>query len=179
MDSATGYIMAISRTESMRLLGVAHFYYAFSVNQDSEEGSNFREAALQAFGLPEAAITEDKQVIMPWANQIITAVRLVRNIPAEEEDAASMISVASSRVPPRQKARESDSDASQPSETDDQTDISTAVEVPTDEDEEFELSEKEQCLLHEAYDIFAASGEGWMQHVSKLPNTFCGCWQCP
>ena len=64
MDSATGYIMAISRTESMRSLGVAHFYHAFSVNQESEEGPNFREAALQAFDLPEAAITEDKQVIM-------------------------------------------------------------------------------------------------------------------
>ena len=77
----------------MRPLGVAHFYHAFSVNQESEEGPNFREAALQAFGLPEAAITEDKQVIMPWANQIIPAARLARNIPAEEEDTASVISV--------------------------------------------------------------------------------------
>ena len=87
-----------------------------------------------------------------------------------------MISVASSGVPPRQKARDSDSDASQPSEADDQTDIATVVEVPTDEDEsepeseeEFELSEKEQRLLHEAYDTFAATGERWMQHRQGSP----------
>ena len=56
-------------------------------------------------------------------------------------------------------------------EADDQTDTATVVEVPTDEDEsepeseeEFELSEKEQRLLHEAYDTFAATGEQWMQH---------------
>ena len=151
VDSATGYIMAISQTESMRPLGVAHFYHAFSVNQESEEGPNFREAALQAFDLPEAAITEDKQVVMPWANQIIPAAGIARNIPAEEEDTASVISVASSGASPRQKARDSDSDASQPSEADDQTDIATVVEVPTDEDEsepeseeEFELSVRER-----------------------------------
>ena len=30
----------------MKPLGVAHFYHAFSVNQDCEDGPNFREAAL-------------------------------------------------------------------------------------------------------------------------------------
>ena len=94
VDSATGYIMAISQTASMRPLGVAHFYHAFSVNQESEEGPNFREAALKAFDLPEAAINEDKQVAMPWANQIIPAAGIAHDIPAEE-DTASVISVAS------------------------------------------------------------------------------------
>ena len=86
VDSATGYIMAISRAESMKPLGVAHFYHAFSVNPDCEDGPNFRAAALEAFDLPDAAITEDKQVIMPWANQILPAAMLAHNIPAEEED---------------------------------------------------------------------------------------------
>ena len=67
VDLATGYIMAISRAESMKPLGVAHFYHAFSVNPECEDGPNFRAAALNAFDLPDAAITEDKQVIMPWA----------------------------------------------------------------------------------------------------------------
>ena len=81
-----------------------------------------------------------------------------------------MISVASSGAPARKQPRESDSDASQPSEAGDQTDAATVVQVPTHEDEsepeseeEFELSEKEQRLLHEAYDTFAATGEQWMQ----------------
>ena len=89
----------------MRPLGVAHFYHAFSVNQESEKGSNFREAASKAFDLPDAAVTEDKQVVMPWANQIIPAAGIARNIPAEEEDTASVISVASSRAPSRQTAK--------------------------------------------------------------------------
>ena len=95
--------MAISQTASMRPLGVAHFYHAFSVNQESEEGPNFREAALKAFDLPEAAINEDKQVVMPWANQIIPAAGIAHNIPAEEEDTASVISVASSGAPPGER----------------------------------------------------------------------------
>ena len=69
---------------------------------------------------------------MPWANKIIPAAGFARNIPAEEEDTASVMSVASSGAP-RPKPRDSDSDASQPSEADDQTDIATVVEVPTDE----------------------------------------------
>ena len=63
------------------------------------------------------------------------AARLARNIPAEEEDTASVISVASSGAPARKQARESDSDASQPSEAGDQTDAATVVQVPTHEDE--------------------------------------------
>ena len=81
VDSATGYIMAISRAESMKPLGVAHFYHAFSVNPECEDGPNFRAAALNAFDLPDAAITEDKQVIMPWANRILPAAMLAHNIP--------------------------------------------------------------------------------------------------
>ena len=95
-------------------------------------------------------------MIMPWANRILPAARFA--IPAEEEDTASVISVASSGATAKKRATETDSDASQPSEDDDQTDAATVVEVPTDEDEsepeseeEYELSEKEQRLLHEAY----------------------------
>ena len=51
-----------------------------------------------------------------------------------------------------------------------QTDAATVVEVPTDEDEsepeseeEYELSEKEQRLLHEAYDTYAMTGQQWTQ----------------
>ena len=59
---------------------------------------------------------------------------------------------------------------SRASEDDDQTDVATVVEVPTDEDEsepeseeEYELSEKEQRLLHEAYDTYASTGQQWTQ----------------
>ena len=38
VDSATRCIMAISGAESMKPLGVAHFYHAFSVNPDCEDG---------------------------------------------------------------------------------------------------------------------------------------------
>ncbi len=48
--------------------------------------------------------------------------------------------------------------------------------MPTDEDEsepeseeEFELSEKEQRLLHEAYDTFATSGERWIHRRQGSP----------
>ena len=107
---------------------------------------------------------------MPWANRILPAARVARTIPAEEEDTASVISVASGWTPAREPETESDSDGSQPSEADDLTDAATVVEVPTDEDEsepesedEFALSEKEQRLLHEAYDTFATTGEQWTQ----------------
>ena len=109
-------------------------------------------------------------MIMPWANRILPAARFARNIPAEEEDTASVISVASSGATAKKRATETDSDASQPSEDDDQTDAATVVEVPTDEDEsepeseeEYELSEKEQRLLHEAYDTYATTGQQWTQ----------------
>ena len=69
---------------------------------------------------------------MPWANRILPAARFARNIPAEEEDTASVISVASSGTTAQKRATETDSDASQPSEDDDQTDAATVVEVPTD-----------------------------------------------
>ena len=94
--------MAISQAASMRPLGVAHFYHAFSVNQELDEGPNFKEAALRAFDLPEAAINEDRQVVMPWANQILPAAGIARDIPAEEDDAAS-VSVASSGAPPGER----------------------------------------------------------------------------
>ena len=115
--------MAISRAESMKPLGVAHFYHAFSVNPDCEDGPNFRAAALKAFDLPDAAITDDKQVIMPWANRILPAAMLAHNIPAEEEDTASVISVASSGAAAQKRATETDSDASQASKDDAQTEV--------------------------------------------------------
>ena len=106
---------------------------------------------------------------MPWANQILPAVGVARDILAEEDDAASVISVASSGAPSRQKAGDSDSDSLQQSKVDGQGDNATVVEVFKDEDEfeaeseeEFELSENVQRLLHEAYETFATSGERWI-----------------
>ena len=138
------------------------------MNPECEDGPNFRAAALNAFDLPDAAITEDKQVIMPWANRILPAAMLAHNIPAEEEDTASVISVASSGAAAQKRATETDSDASQASKDDAQTEVGSVEEVPTDEDEsepeseeEFELSEKEQRLLHEAYDTYATTGQQW------------------
>ena len=60
---------------------------------------------------------------------------------------------ASSGAPPRRKARDSDSDASQPSDADDQTDIATVVEVPTDEDESEPESEEEFELSGNVRDV--------------------------
>ena len=70
MDSATGYISAISQTASIRPLGVAHFYNAFSVSHELDEGPNFSSDALRAFDLPEAAISDDLKVVLPWANDV-------------------------------------------------------------------------------------------------------------
>ena len=89
----------------------------------------------EAFDLPDAAIMDDKQVIMPWANQILPAAMLAHNIPAEEEDTASVISVASSGAAAQKRATETDSDASQASKDDAQTEVGSIEEVPTDEDE--------------------------------------------
>ena len=93
---------------------------------------------------------------------------LAHDIPAEEEDTASVISVASSGAAAQKRATETDPDASQASKDDAQTEVGTIEEVPTDEDEsepeseeEFELSEKEQRLLHEAYDTYATAGQQW------------------
>ena len=141
---------------------------ARDLTQSQKKRPNFRAAALNAFDLPDAAITDDKQVIMPWANRILPAAMLAHNIPAEEEDTASVISVASSGAAAQKRATETDSDASQASKDDAQTEVGSIEEVPTDEDEsepeseeEFELSEKEQRLLHEAYDTYATTGQQW------------------
>ena len=100
--------------------------------------------------------------------RILPAAMLAHNIPAEEEDTASVISVASSGAAAQKRATETDSDASQASKDDAQTEVGSVEEVPTDEDEseleseeEFELSEKEQRLLHEAYDTYATTGQQW------------------
>ena len=68
----------------------------------------------------------------------------------------------------QKRATETESDASQASKDDAQTEVGSVAEVPTDEDEsepeseeEFELSEKEQRLLHEAYDTYATTGQQW------------------
>ena len=74
-------------------------------------------------------------------------------------------------------AGDSDSDASQQSEVEGQGDHATVVEVFRDEDEseaeseeEFELSGKEQRLLHEAYETYATSGERWIQQRAHPPQ---------
>ena len=107
---------------------------------------------------------------MPWANRLLPAAMLACNIPAEEEDTASVISVASSGAAVQKRATETDSDASQPSKNDAQTEVGSVAEVLTDEEKsesesekEYELSEKEQRLLHEAYDTYATTGQQWTQ----------------
>ena len=58
--------------------------------------------------------------------------------------------------------------------------------MPTDEDEsepeseeEYELSEKEQRLLHEAYDTYTTTGKQWTQERQGLSYFICRCWQYP
>ena len=161
MDSTTGYISAISQTASIRPLGVAHFYDAFSISHELDEGPNFRHDALRAFALPDATISDDLKVVLPWANQILPAAN------------ASVVSVASSGAPTPKRAGDTDSDASQPSEGNDQAAV---VDLITDEDEsdaeseeDFELSEKEQRFLQEAYEVYANSGERWLQQRAHSP----------
>ena len=67
---------------SIRALGVAHFYDAFSTNHELD----IRIDALRAFELPDAAINPDLSVVVPWANQILPAAGPVRKVPAEEDD---------------------------------------------------------------------------------------------
>ena len=173
MDSSTGYISAISQTASLCPLGVAHFYDAFSISHELD----LRRDALLAFDLPEAAISDDLSVVLPWANQILPAAGRARSIPAEEDDNDndSVVSVASSGAPPRKSEGDTDSDASQPSEG---NDTATVVDLITDEDEsdeeseeDFELSEKEQRFLQEAYEAYGDSGERWsQQRAYSQPN---------
>ena len=61
--SANGfyYLSAISQTPSIRPLGVAHFYDAFSTCHELD----IRNDALRAFELPEAAISADLSVVVP------------------------------------------------------------------------------------------------------------------
>ena len=171
LDSATGYISAISQTASIRPLGVAHFYDAFSISHELD----FRNDALRAFDLPEAAINDDLSVVLPWANQILPAAGRAYTVPAEEGDNASVVSVASSGAPATKQEGDTDSDASQPSEGNDPTAV---MDLITDEDEsdaeseeDFELSEKEQRFLQEAYEVYANSGERWLQQrAHSSPN---------
>ena len=158
MDSATGYIYSISQTAAVRPLGVAHVYDAFSIGHELD----FRNDALRAFALPEAAIGIDLSVALPWANQILPAVGKAYSVPTEEDDNASV-----------KKADDTDSDASQPSEGNDPTAV---VDLITDEDvsdaeseEDFELSEKEQRFLQEAYEVYANTGERWLQQRAHSP----------
>ena len=140
MDSATGYIYFISQTASVRPLGVAHFYDAFSIGHELD----LRTDALRAFALPETAISSDLSVASEWATQILPAVGQAYAVPAEEADNASVVSVASSGASGR--ADNTDSDAFQPS---DGNDSAVVVDLVTDEDEsdaeseeDFELSER-------------------------------------
>ena len=128
-----------------------------------------------AFDLPEAAISDDLSVVLPWANQIIPAAGRARSVPAEEDDNDSVVSVASSGAPPRKSEGDTGSDASQPSEGNDTT---TVVDLITGEDEsdeeseeDFELSEKEQRFLQEAYEAYGDSGERWLQQRAHSQPT--------
>ena len=163
MDSATGYIAAMPQAASIRALGVAHFYDAFSTNHELD----IRTDALRAFELPEAAINADLSVVVPWANQILPAAGSVRKVPAEEDDADSVVSVASSNTRVAKPDGDTDSDASAASEENTTTEV---VDLVTDEDEsdeeseeDFELSEKEQRFLQEAYDVHTTTGDAWIQ----------------
>ncbi len=96
--------------------------------------------------------------------------------PAEEDDNASVVSVASSGAPTPNRAGDTGSDASQPSEGNDQA---AAVDLITDEDEsdaeseeDFELSEKEQRFLQEACEVYANSGERWLQQRARCRTPF-------
>ena len=153
MDSATGYLSAISQTPSIRPLGVAHLYDAFSTCHELD----IRNDALRAFELPEAAISADLSVVVPWANQILPAAGPARKVPAEEDDNDSVVSVASSNAPAAKNP-------------------AAVVDLITDEDEsdeeseeDFELSEKEQRFLQEAYDTYANIGDAWIQQRATSP----------
>ena len=171
MDSATGYIAAIPQAASIRPLGVAHFYDAFSTNHELD----IRDDALRTFGLPEAAINADLSVVVPWANQILPAAGPARKVPAEEDDNDSVVSVASSNARVAKPEGDTDSDASVASEGNTTTEV---VDLVTDEDEsdeeseeDFELSEKEQRFLQEAYDIHANTGDAWtQQRTTSTPS---------
>ena len=91
MDSATGYIYSISQTASVRPLGVARFYDAFSIDRELD----LRTDALRAFALPETAISSDLSVASEWATKILPVVGQAYAVPAEEDDNASVVSVAS------------------------------------------------------------------------------------
>ena len=151
-----------SQAASIRALGVAHFYDAFSTNHELD----IRVDALRAFELPEAAINSDLSVVVPCANQILPAAGPARKVPAEEDD--------------------TDSDASVASEANTTTEV---VDLVTDEDEsdeeseeDFELSEKEQRFLQEAYDVHTNTGDAWTQRrATSTPSCrtpFAKCRKC-
>ena len=73
------------------------------MSHELDEGPNFRNAALRAFELPDAAMSAELKVVMPWANQILPAARRAHTI-----DTASVVSVG---LPPK-RAGNTDSDAS-------------------------------------------------------------------
>ena len=106
-------------------------------------------------------------MVVPWANQILPAAGPVRKVPAEEDDACSVVSVASSNTRVVKPDGDTDSDASAASEENATTEV---VDLVTDEDEsdeeseeDFELSEKEQRFLQEAYDVHTTTGDAWIQ----------------
>ena len=65
------------------------------------------------------AIRSDLSVATEWATKILPAVGQAYSVPAEEDDNASVVSVASSGAPTPKRADDTDSDASQPSEGND------------------------------------------------------------
>ena len=168
VDAATGYIYSLSRTACLKPLEVAHFYDAFSIGH----GLDLRQAAKQAFDLPENSINEDLSVATEWATNILPAAGQAYQVPDEEDDNASVVTVASSGAPWKAK-EETDSDAAQLSDTN----SGAVVDLVTDEDEseaeseeDFELNEKEQRFLHQAYDNFGDYGLPWLQQRGHLPT---------
>ena len=91
VDSATGCIYSLSRTASLKPLGVAHFYDAFSIGH----GLDLRNAALQAFDLPETSINADSSLVSKWATNILPSAGQVYTVPTEKNDNASAVFAAS------------------------------------------------------------------------------------
>ena len=95
--------------------------------------------------------------------------------PCREDDNDSVVSVASSNARVAKPEGDTDSDASVASEGNTTTEV---VDLVTDEDEsdeeseeDFELSEKEQRFLQEAYDILANTGDAWtQQRATSAPS---------
>ena len=161
--SSTGYVYSLPHTASLKLLGVEHFYDAFSIDHELD----LRVAAQKAFELPANSINDDLSVAAELAATILPHVGQAYPVPAEEDDNLSVVSIASSGAQPALQEDDTDSDASKPSEADQTTRVShvTTDEDASDEESEddFELSEADQRYLQEAYEEFSQYGNPWLR----------------